>query len=75
MNVDMLKPGAIYYHVTHRMVKSNQPHTFVDSVLVEAELSDSGAKNTFPPNLRIKISETIFELWAGHLTYTSWSLA
>ena len=49
MNVEILKPCATYYHVT-----------IGDSVRVEAELSDSGGKDTFPPYLRIKISEDDF---------------
>ena len=36
------------------------PHTIGGSVRVEAELSESGAKDTFPPDLHIKISEDDF---------------
>ena len=38
----------------------DQPHTMRGRVCVEAELSDSGAEDTFPPDLRINISEDDF---------------
>ena len=47
MNVEILKLGAIHYHVT-RCGEIHQPHTIVGSVPMEAELSGSGSKDTFP---------------------------
>ena len=50
MNVEMLELGTTHYHVTRRG-EIDQPHTVGGSVRVEAELSDSGAKDTIhtPP--------------------------
>ena len=45
-NVDMLKFCATYYHVTRRGV-IDQHHTIGDRVRVVAELSDSGAIDTY----------------------------
>ena len=59
MNVEVLKPDATLYHVTRRS-EIDQPSTIGGSVRVEVELSDSGAKDTFPPDVRIKISEDDF---------------
>ena len=59
MNVEMLKLSATHYHVTRRD-EIDQPHSIGGSVHVEAELSHSGAKDTFPLDLRIKISENDF---------------
>ena len=59
MNVEMLELGATHYHDTRRG-EIDQPHTVGGRVRVEAELSDSGAKDTFPPDLRIKIPEDDF---------------
>ena len=54
MNVKMLKLGATYYHVTCRG-EINQPPIIGGNVGVEDERSNSGAKYTFPSDLRIKI--------------------
>ena len=56
MNVEMLKLGATYYHVTRRG-EIDQPHIIGGSVCEEVELSDYETKDTFPLDLRIKISE------------------
>ena len=45
MDVEMLKLGAPYYHVTRRG-EIDQSLTIGGSVRMEAELSDSGAKDT-----------------------------
>ena len=52
----MLKSGARDYHVWRRD-EIDQPHAVRQSYRVEAELSGSGTKDTFLPNLRIKIPE------------------
>ena len=59
MDIEMLKHGVRYYHVTRRG-ETNEPHTIGGSVRMEAELSDSAAKDNFPPDLRIEISEDDF---------------
>ena len=41
----MLKLGATYYHVM-RCSEIDRPHTIGGSIRLEAELSDSGAKDT-----------------------------
>ena len=51
MNVEIMKLGAIYDHVT-RHSEIDQPHTIGGSGRVDDELSDSGAKDTFPSDLR-----------------------
>ena len=61
-------------HVTRRG-EIDQPHTIGGSVRVEAELSDSGAKDTFPPDLGIKISEDDFCVMGRALSSTSSSSA
>ena len=63
----MLKLGATHYHVT-RCGEIDQPHTIEDSVRVEAELSDSEAKDTFRPTFALKSPRTIFASWGGHLS-------
>ena len=55
----MLKPGATYYRVMRRS-EFDQPYTIGCSVFIKAELSDSGAKDTFPADLRNKISDNDF---------------
>ena len=59
MNVEMLKFATTYYHAT-RSSEIDQNHTIGGSVCVGAELSESRGKYTFPPDLRIKISEDNF---------------
>ena len=59
VNVEMVKLGGTYYHVTCGG-EIDQPHTIGGGIRVEAELCDSGAKDTFPSELRIKISEDNF---------------
>ena len=52
----MLKPGATDYHVLRRG-KLFQSHAVRRSYRVEAELSDSGTKDTFLPDLLDEIPE------------------
>ena len=59
MSIEVLKPGATNYHIT-RCGEIDQPYTIGGSVCVESELPDSGAKDTFSSDLRIKISEDDF---------------
>ena len=59
VNEEMLKLGAAYYHV-RRCGEIDQPHIIGGGVHVETELSDSGAKDIFLPDLSIKISENDF---------------
>ena len=56
MDVEILKPGATDYHVS-RCGEIDQPHAVWRSRRVEAELSDSGTKDTFLHHLRIEIPE------------------
>ena len=56
MDVAILKPGTTDYHVSRRG-EIDQSHAVRRSCQVEAELSDSGTKDTFLPNLRIEIPE------------------
>ena len=59
MNVEMLKLGATYYHATRRG-EIDKHHAIGVSVRVEAKLSNSGAKDIFSPDLRIKFYEDEF---------------
>ena len=44
----------------NRRAEIGQPHTIEGSVNLEAKLSESGAKDNFPPDLRITIFENDF---------------
>ena len=65
MLIEMLKLGATYYHLTHYN-EIDQPHTIGFNGRMDPELTDSWAKDTFPSDLRKKISETDFGVmdWA-----------
>ena len=52
----MLEPGTPYYPVLRRG-EVDQPQTVVRSRRVKAELPDSRVKDTFLPDLRVKIPE------------------
>lgn len=54
VDVEMFKPVAIDYHVI-RCGKINQPRTIEGTVIDKVELFDIGAKDTFPPNIRIEV--------------------
>ena len=57
----MLEPGATDYHVSRRG-EIDQPHAVRRSCRVEAELSDSGTKDTFFPDLHIEVPEDNFDV-------------
>ena len=60
----MLEPGqqTAMFPATHAVGRSCR---------VEAELSDSGTKDSFLPDLRIEMSENNMMSWVGHLSYRS----
>ena len=53
------RDAETYYLVTRRS-EINQPHTIASSVCMGFELSNSGVKDIFPPDLSIEISEDDF---------------
>ena len=63
VDVAMLTSGATDYHVSRRS-EIDQPQAVRRSCRVEAELSDSGTKDSFLPNLRIEIPEDNLDVMA-----------
>ena len=65
MDVETLKPGSTDYHISHRG-EIEQPHAVGRSCQVEAELPDSATKDTFLPDLGVKIPEDNLDVmcWA-----------
>ena len=55
VDVEMLEPGAKYYHVS-RSSEIDQPHVVWRSCRVEAELCDSETKDTCLPEFRVEIA-------------------
>ena len=58
----MLEPVATDYYVSHSG-EIDQHHAVVRSCRVEAELFDSGTKDTFLPGIRVEIPVDNFDVF------------
>ena len=57
----MLEPSATGYHVSRRG-EIDKPYAVGRSCRVQAELSDSGTKDTFLADLRVEIAEDVIQV-------------